>query len=308
MKGILGKIIYAHLKLFAVITFFLPLLFWGTNLVNLSRDRLVHTLESKERSEKADNFAKEQIALHISPVTASINSVVAQNSVSTENKKQEIEADKSGENNVKGIDVSHYQGTINWDKVASDGVKFTYIKATGGKGFIDPEFKKNWNGSRESGLSRGAYHFFYAAEDPIEQAKHFLNVVGEFKRNDLPPVLDVEITDHIDTENLRTRVLDWLKYVHEKTGKRPVIYSDIAFLDEHLNSTKLSEYPLWVADYQQSLGSLPISWQHAGWYIWQHGQGNIQGIDGSVDLNIFNGSINAVDAFIFQAHENHNVH
>jgi GH25 family lysozyme M1 (1,4-beta-N-acetylmuramidase) len=122
-----------------------------------------------------------------------------------------------------GIDVSYFQGTINWSALKKDTLDFVIVKATGGNTYIDPQFHTNWNSLRENQLIRGAYHFFYADDDPKSQAKHYLNTVGLLKSTDLPPILDVEITDHQTADILLTRVLEWLETVEQATKRRPIL-------------------------------------------------------------------------------------
>src|SRR3982751_4147087 len=96
---------------------------------------------------------------------------------------------------VRGIDVSHYQGTINWPQVAGGDVVFCFVKATEGINVVDPFFAKNWAGSAAAGLTRGAYHFGRPGSDAQAQARQFFKTVGALGPNDLPPVLDIETLD-----------------------------------------------------------------------------------------------------------------
>ncbi|MCS6237697.1 hypothetical protein G3495_21710 [Shewanella baltica] len=109
-----------------------------------------------------------------------------------------------------GIDVSHYQRNVNWNQVAEAGVVFAFAKATGGNDFVDPHFAQNWYGMREVKLYRGAYHFFLADDDPIEQAKSFTNTLGELRSNDRPPMLDAEQSDNTYAKTLQAGALVWL--------------------------------------------------------------------------------------------------
>lgn len=192
---------------------------------------------------------------------------------------------------VHGIDVSFYQGKIQWDQVKQDGVGFAYAKATGGLTRVDPEFVNNWHGMREAGILRGAYHFFYAAEDATAQAKHFVGTVKTLRPHDLPPMLDVEITDHAPKAAIIKGVLMWLQVVEQELGRRPIIYSDLSFANEYLTDAKLANYPLWIAEYGVTEPTIPQTWQGKPWLIWQHSShGKVKGINGNVDLDVWNGS------------------
>ena len=199
---------------------------------------------------------------------------------------------------LHGIDVSHFQGTIDWSAVAGDQIHFAIVKATGGETYTDPQFHNNWHGTRTAGLVRGAYHFFYAEDDPVKQAEHFVQTVGELKSRDLPAFLDVEILDGVAPQKLAERVLIWLETVHKQTGKRPVIYSDMYFARQYLDHPDLAEYPLWIAEYSDELSPLPKVWQSRGWHFWQHSQsGRVAGIEGNVDLDVYQGGLDALKAF-----------
>lgn len=180
-----------------------------------------------------------------------------------------------------------------------NSLHFVFVKATGGTTFIDPEFGNNWQGAREAGIVRGAYHFYYAKDDPNTQAQHFAQTVARLKEDDLPPVLDVEITDGSTKQELLEGVILWLKTVEQKLGRKPIIYTDHAFANEYLTDQRLADYVLWIANYDVPAPALPNLWKAKGWKFWQHSQkGTLDGITGSVDLNIFDGSADDLQKFI----------
>lgn len=202
---------------------------------------------------------------------------------------------------VQGIDVSHFQGVIKWPEVASDRYLFAIAKATGGETYVDPQFHSNWHGMRANGIIRGAYHFFYATDDAKKQAENYLTTVGSLKYTDLPPILDVEITDHTKASVLLDKVIVWLEIVAQRTHRTPIIYSDVYFAKAYLNDPRLSKYPLWIADYSSKPSELPSPWQKRGWALWQYSQkGKVKGIEGNVDMDEFNGDLKAFAAFIQQ--------
>lgn len=210
----------------------------------------------------------------------------------------------SGNHLVQGIDVSHYQGKIQWPEVDSLQFPFAIAKATGGETYVDPEFYVNWHGMRENGLIRGAYHFFYAADDPQKQALKYLSVVGKWHPADLPPILDIEITDNMNGIAIRERSLVWLNIVEEETQRLPIIYTDLYFAQTYLKDPRLARFPLWIAQYQSTLTALPEPWGEDGacrgtWCLWQHSQnGRVKGVDAPVDLNHFNGNLPSLKKFI----------
>lgn len=200
---------------------------------------------------------------------------------------------------ARGVDVSHYQGTVNWSKVAEAGITFAYVKATNGKHFVDPKFHQNWHGLRTTHLYRGAYHFFLAGDDPVKQAEHFIKTMGELRAHDLPPMLDVEVSDHASAEKVEEGALVWLQTVEKAMGRRPVLYTDNGFADRVLTDTRFTNYPLWIAEYADDVHRLPKPWKGKGWVIWQYSQkGKVDGIDGHVDMDRFNGGVEKLKEFI----------
>ena len=200
---------------------------------------------------------------------------------------------------LKGIDVSHYQGTVNWKEVAANGIAFTFVKATGGTSFVDPQFKNNWHGSRSSEVIRGAYHFFYPSEDPVKQANHFLDTMGALQPTDLPPVLDIEILDNTSPAVLIENSLQWLDTVEKATGRIPMVYTDVAFGNQYLSDSRFQKYGLWIAEYGPAVRSVPSPWASSGWNFWQYSQsGNIPGIAGVADTDYFAGNRESLVDFV----------
>jgi lysozyme len=195
---------------------------------------------------------------------------------------------------LPGIDVSHWQGTIDWGAARADGVEFAFIKATEGGDYTDPRFAANWAGARQAGVVRGAYHFFRPQTDAMAQAAHFLRTVT-LAPGDLPPVLDVEVTDGRAADAIAAGVRTWLAEVERVTGRRPILYTRASFWTAQMGGG-FNAYPLWVAHYGVSSPSIPAGW--SGWTFWQHSDaGRVSGIGGDVDLDWFNGDRAALAAF-----------
>jgi lysozyme len=184
---------------------------------------------------------------------------------------------------ARGVDVSHYQGHVDWSAVEEAGVGFAFLKATEGATYTDPTFRRHWAALGETRILRGAYHRFKPTRDAAAQAEHFLAVVS-VREGDLPPVLDVEATDGVSDARLIRSVRTWLSVVERRTGVRPIVYTKPGFRRAHLG-TALDDYPLWIAEYGVSEPS------HARWTFWQHSErGRVPGIEKIVDLDRFNGS------------------
>ena len=190
---------------------------------------------------------------------------------------------------IHGIDVSKYQQRINWEAVKGmevDDVRigFVFIKATEGLGNMDGYFRRNWEKAAETGLPRGAYHFFIAPKSGAEQAENFIRRV-DLQPGDLPSVLDVEQIYGLSAQNLQKEVKAFLDRVEAHYGVKPIIYTNVDFYERYLKED-FNGYPLWVAHYLKK--DRPRITRN--WAFWQYSEtGNVNGIRGKVDFNVFNG-------------------
>jgi lysozyme len=210
-------------------------------------------------------------------------------------------------NTVPGLDVSFWQEDINWQAVRSAGARFVFIKATEGVGYTDSTFPRNWEGAGAVGLLRGAYCFFHPNQDAREQAERFVAVVKEQDDDgELPCSIDLEVTDGVSNKKIISGVKLWLDTVERGLGRRPMIYSGVSFLDSSFVEQGqppawAEDYPLWLGwfprKYVQGMSPLmPRAW--SSWKFWQYsGKGRISGIQGDVDLDLFNGSAEELMAF-----------
>jgi lysozyme len=193
---------------------------------------------------------------------------------------------------VHGVDVSRWQGQIDWATLRRQGANFAYIKATDGGDHTDPMFMANWRGAKEAGMRRGAYHFFYWCRTAGEQADWFIRNVPR-ERDALPPVIDVEWNSDsaCKIKMSRARVLEKMKVFLDKVerhyGKRPIIYTAPDFYRDNLEG-ELLNYPFWL----RSVAAHPTkTYPGRKWLFWQYsGSGLSQGVEGKIDLNVFHGS------------------
>jgi lysozyme len=190
---------------------------------------------------------------------------------------------------MHGIDVSHYQGDINWKmlKQTRQGkfpVEFIFMKATEGGDFSDDRFVANFDSAKVYGFIRGAYHFYNPKTDADKQADFFIRSV-KLEPGDLPPVLDIEMKSK-DVKKLQQDLKIWLRKVENHYGVKPIIYASYKFKTKYLNDSIFNTYPYWIAHYYVD------SVRYQGeWKFWQHTDvGTLPGIDEKVDLNVFNGS------------------
>lgn len=188
---------------------------------------------------------------------------------------------------VVGLDISHHQPNVNWKEVKAEKIAFTFIKATEGITHQDRYFARHWKQAKKHDVLRGAYHFFLPSRDAEKQAQNFLNKVS-LEAGDLPPVLDVEVTNHRSDEEIREGVRKWLEMVEDEYDLKPIIYTNYAFYEKHL-AGHFDEYPLWIAHYNTDKSH---ELANRNWVFWQHtSTGKLKGIKGNLDLNVFNGSM-----------------
>ena len=193
--------------------------------------------------------------------------------------------------NVYGIDVSHHQQEIEWEQLRQEKIAFIFMKATEGTNHHDKYFKRHWDDAYKHGIMRGAYHFFLPSRDAEEQAKHFISQV-KLRYGDLPPVLDVEVTNRRSSEEIRKGTKTWLDAVEKHYGIKPIIYTNYSFYQEHL-AGHFDDYLLWVAHYNTEKF---IKKNYANWAFWQHSEkGKLKGIKGAVDCNVFHGSMKELE-------------
>ncbi len=191
---------------------------------------------------------------------------------------------------VSGIDVSKWQGTIDWDAVAGGGIEYAFIRVSDGLDYPDSQFAANWAGAREAGVLRGVYQFFRPGQDPIAQADLLLDAMGTLEDDDLPPVCDLEATDGQSAEVIRTKLQQWLDRIEAATGRVPIIYTGKYFWNDNVASDGFTDYPLWIAQYGPTCPDLPVPWQE--WAFFQtSSSGSVAGISGNVDTDLYNGSM-----------------
>ncbi|CDM56050.1 MULTISPECIES: glycoside hydrolase family 25 protein [Rhizobium] len=193
---------------------------------------------------------------------------------------------------VHGVDVSRWQGAIDWQKLRTQGANFVYIKATDGGDHLDPMFRKNWRDAKQAGIKRGAYHFFYWCRTAGEQADWFIRNVPR-EAGALPPVIDVEWNGEssckrrISPERVREKMQVFMDKLEKHYGQRPIIYTAPDFYRDNLKGAFLN-YPFWL----RSVAAHPSKvYPGRRWVFWQYsGSGISHGVDGRIDLNVFHGS------------------
>lgn len=203
---------------------------------------------------------------------------------------------------IHGIDVSKFQGDIDWNAVANSGVKFAWIKATEGGDRADARFQANWTGAKAAGVAHGAYHFVYWCRPPLEEMTNF-EQNAPVEEDALPPVLDVEATPTSKTCHKRLTqegaVADMkvmLGEMERHYGKRPIIYTTVDFYEAILSGGALSDYSIWVRSTKHHPA---VKYGSRAWAFWQYqSDGQTPGINGNVDRDAFYGTKEQWDAFL----------
>ena len=199
---------------------------------------------------------------------------------------------------LEGIDVSHWQGTIDWTKVRGAGLRFAMIKATDGTAFVDPNYATNHAHAKAAGLRTTAYHFARpdtTVGDAVAEADHLVAVAG-LGDGDMIPALDLETTGGLGTTALQAWVASWLSEVTARLGVHPMIYTSPNFWKTYMGDTRsfadAGYTTLWIAHWGATSPTIPAqNWGGHGWTFWQYSDcGSVPGVSGCVDLDRYNGT------------------
>jgi lysozyme len=195
--------------------------------------------------------------------------------------------------NIRGVDVSYYQGDIDWPTVHASGVTFAYIKATEGGDYLDSKFQQNWVAAKAAGLQRGAYHFYYLCRPVREQIDWFEQHVPR-DPDALPPAIDMEwvpTSKNCQVKPSRAKIVAdlrlFLESLERHYRKRPVIYATASFHHDVLEGA-FDEYPFWLRAIDGPPGE---RYGFRPWNFWQYSaRGTLPGVNGHVDKNAFAGT------------------
>ena len=177
---------------------------------------------------------------------------------------------------IIGVDISKYQGKVDFNKLKDAGVHYVFIRATEGITYQDADYVQNHNDAKAAGLRVGVYHFYETDDNPQAQFENFKNRVN-LTSGDLAPVIDIEKLHQKDDKNLVENLKQFLSDLESHFGIKPIVYSGKNFANKYL--TGFGDYPLWLAEYQMDQPVVPSGWQD--WTFWQWSQsGTIDGIEG----------------------------
>ena len=199
---------------------------------------------------------------------------------------------------VRGVDASHYQGQINWETIAEQGITFAFLKATEGSGTVDDCFAENWANARAAGLYVGAYHFFSFDSSASTQADNYCSTVPDVA-DALPPVIDLEFyrSDNLPSADaVRESLRILVNRMQNAYGKTPIIYTTKACWETYLKDADFA-YTLWI----RSIFTSPSNNFTPDWTFWQYNpRGMLDGYEGGevlIDLNVFRGTMEEFRAF-----------
>ena len=201
---------------------------------------------------------------------------------------------------VRGVDVSSYQGDIDWTVLSKQNITFAFIKATEGSSFVDKQFLDNWEEASKTSLWVGAYHFFSFESTGNAQAAHFISTVGSLRQS-LPPVIDIEYYEiKSDISFSRDKIRGELKaLIHElenQYGVLPILYVTKETYNDFVKDN-IFDCPLWV----RNVFSEPGFVQDDAWTFWQysnrHHLTGYSGVEPYIDMNVYNGDL---DKFLKQ--------
>lgn len=229
----------------------------------------------------------------------------------------------SNDSVVLGLDVSQYQGQIDWkelslnhndiagsaeyfkDKTLGDHlqVQFVFVRATKSNCVTDAYFRTNFEEAKNNNIIRGAYHFLIDSVSGTKQAEHFLSV-AKLEKGDLPPVLDIEkdtkngntIELKVSVDQWRKIAKEWLDVVEKHYGVKAIIYTNLSGYSNWIKDDKvLCDHDIWIASSQGNYQKLP-----KGWKFWQFTQeGHTTGItENVVDMNLFNGNTDSLKQYV----------
>ena len=198
-----------------------------------------------------------------------------------------------------GIDISEYQDHINWDDVkeikGNFPIEFIFIRASVGNDRRDYKFKKYWAKAKEMKFVRGAYHYYRPNENSIEQANNFIKNV-KLNKGDFPPVLDIEkLPKEQSIDRLKIGLQRWLDKIEAHYGVKPIIYSSESYYNDFLKED-FSDYPFWIANYTAFYSDIDDDW--SAWQVSENGE--VNGIKGRVDINIYNGTSEDLKELLIQ--------
>lgn len=195
---------------------------------------------------------------------------------------------------VRGVDVSEYQGQIDWQLLQKQDISFAFIKATEGSSYIDPQFANNWKDAAKTNLKIGAYHFFSFESESATQAENFISAVPVLQGG-LPPVVDVEfygkfINAPPEAQAVVAELRTMLTLLEEHYGVKPILYFTEKSYELYIKDNFADDYILWARSVYGTVKYMPEN----AWTFWQYSNrtklSGYNGVEPYIDMNCFAGN------------------
>lgn len=190
---------------------------------------------------------------------------------------------KNEEEHIFGLDLSHHQQHINWDKVLENPPHFIIFKTTEGSSHTDTKYEKHIKEAKNKGILVGGYHFFSYRSSGKKQAHHFLKHL-KLQKGDIIPVLDVEFSKKMHSDAwIKENIAAFISTIEQEIGIKPIVYCEVAYYNRFLRAKYGNEIHLWLSDFSSKPNKNFVFWQKTDKY-------KQTGIQGTVDYNLFNGT------------------
>ena len=208
---------------------------------------------------------------------------VQQSTISAQNQHKVTFGEIKEQGRIWGIDISHHQSRIDWDRIKEEKPHFIFLKATEGTTNQDSKYSENYKNAKDLDILVGSYHFFTYKSSGKDQAQNFLST-AKYKNGDLPLVLDAEFAKKMPAKRVvQNELVSFINTVYKKTGHYPMIYCDYDYYKLYMKDRLPSRIKLWIVDYKEK--------PDCDWTFWQTtNKFKLAGIKGNVDFNMFNGS------------------
>lgn len=229
----------------------------------------------------------------VSKIKSKIKTHIYTNNIKNEHNKSHSNTNHS----VWGIDISHHQQNINWNKLEANKPKFIFLKATEGSTYRDVKYKEYKKKANNLSIITGAYHFFSYQSSGVAQANNFIKYAN-LQEGDLPPVLDVEYRKNMpQKKEIQKELVSFIKIIEDKIGVKPIIYCEYSYFNKYLKPKLKGDYPLWISDFGGEPRNNYTFWQKTNKF--KH-----KAFKGTVDYNVFNGSINDLKQLLIKKQRN----
>lgn len=258
------------------------------NKLENTTDDKIQLNNSNFKKEESNIFKNYRVLLGVIGVQLFIIISIAISLLYSENSTRPENPSISNSKYMFGIDISHYQGKIDWSEMRTSHhpIEYVFIRSTMGVNGKDMHYKRNWKNAKKYNYIRGAYHYYRPNENSTKQFNNFKSVVN-LEDGDFVPILDIEKESKYGRKKLLEGVLNWLKLAEEEYGVKPMIYTGLTFY-QHVLKGYVDDYPLWIAAYSGKHRLKGVKWNFHQFTE----KVSVKGIRTTVDGNDFQGDMN----------------